>query len=167
MMRQLVELRTALPCDEAGVAALAAAYDRVFGVPDRRDGAAQPHESRYRGATAEAAVRRFYLDAGLAKFDAAVPADHLGTELRFMALLCHGESAAWRAGRLEEARAALKTERGFLDRHLLTWAPACLDRLEGEARHDFYRTLAQAIRRIVHADRAVIDDVRLEGDRSS
>jgi TorA maturation chaperone TorD len=163
MMRELAMLREALPHDKAGIAALADEYARLFGEGNRDDGPPlPPYESLHRNMPDNAAVGEFYAKAGLVKFDGAAPPDHLGIELRFLALLCHGESAAWRAGRAKEARGALENERDFLDQHLLAWAPAYLDMIEREARHPLYRALAGTARRIVGADRAIIDDLLAE-----
>jgi putative dimethyl sulfoxide reductase chaperone len=162
MMRELAVLREALPQDEPAITALAVEYTRLFGAVSRDDGPPPPYESVHRNAADCAAVNEFYVNAGLVTFDVTAPPDHLGTELRFLALLCHGESAAWRGGRAKEARAALENEHEFLDQHLLAWAPAYLETLEREARHPFYRALAGTARRIVHADRAMIDDLFAE-----
>lgn len=162
VMRELAALREAMPRDEAGISALAVEYTRLFGAVSREDSPLPPYELLYREAQDAAVVSEFYVKAGLVAFDGAAPPDHLGTELRFLALLCHGESASWRGGRAKEARAALENEHEFLDQHLLAWAPAYLDMIERAARHPFYRALAGTARRIVNADRAMIDDLLAE-----
>lgn len=158
IMRELSELRQALPQDASGVAALAIEYTRLFGAVGPDHGPLPPYESVHRD-TSQAAVSEFYAEAGLATFDAAAPPDHLGVEVRLMALLCHGESASWRGGHSKQARLALENERAFLDRHLLAWAPRYLETLERAARHPLYRALAGTARRFVCADRATIDDL--------
>ena len=162
VMRELAALREAMPQNEAGITALAVEYTRLFGALSRDESPPPPYESLHRNAPDAVAVGEFYVKAGLVAFDGAAPPDHLGTEFRFLALLCHGESASWRDGRAKEARAALENQHEFLDQHLLTWGPAYLEMVEREARHPFYRALAGTARRIVRADRAVIDDLFTE-----
>lgn len=158
MMRELADLRQTLPHDAAGVTALAVEYTRLFGAVSREYGPPPPYESLHRD-TSQEAVSEFYAEAGLAAFEPAAPPDHLGVEVRLMALLCHGESASWRGGHSKQARVALENERAFLDRHLLAWAPAYLETLERAACHPLYRALAGTARRFVCADRATIDDL--------
>jgi putative dimethyl sulfoxide reductase chaperone len=161
VMRELAGLRAALPRDACDITALAIEYTRLFGAIGRDYGPPPPYESVHRD-TSDEAVSEFYAAAGLVAFDTAAPPDHLGVEFRLMALLCHGESAAWRDGHCKRARSALESERMFLDRHLLAWAPCYLNTLEREARHPFYRALAGTARRFACSDRAVIGDMLTE-----
>jgi len=160
--RELAALRETLPRERADTAAMAVEFTRLFGGLTRNGGPAPPYESLHRETPARESAGEFYAKAGLVSFEAGAPSDHLGVEFRFMGLLCHGESASWRAGRTREARAALADERDFLDWHLLAWAPDYLAVLEREARHAFYGVLAGIAARALASDRAAIEELLAE-----
>ena len=161
--RDLAALRATLPREPADVATLADEYKRLFGGLQRNGGPVPPRESLHRTIAARETPDAFYAKAGLAAFEPGAPPDHLGVEFRFMALMCHGESAAWRAGRIAEARGALANERDFLDWHVLAWAPSYLATLEREARQAFYRVLAAIAAHALVADRTAIEQILNEG----
>ena len=102
LLAELISLRQALPSTPGETADLAVEYTRLFGAVSPTYGPPPPYESVHAGSGSEAetasAVSRFYSAAGLGPVDTAVPPDHLGVELRFLALLCHGESEAWQKG---------------------------------------------------------------------
>lgn len=159
LAREFAALKSSLPDDAATVSELAGEYMRLFGDLDRPGGAVPPYESQHHHGGDRHSVAAFYAKSGLISFETDAPPDHLGVEFRFMALLCHGESAAWRAGRTAQAEDALKNQRDFLDRHLLAWAPSCLKRIALDAHHPFYLRLAALAGRMLDLDRAAIDDV--------
>lgn len=156
-------LRAALPDmgDSSGATDLAVEYTRLFGAIRAGYGPPPPYESVHRNAAEPAdlvvAVNRSYEEAGLAPIDRAAPSDHLGVELRFVALLCHAEMEAWQEGRTGRARRAAERQREFLDRHLLRWAPGYLDVVQAEARHPFYRRLAILARKMMAEDKVAIE----------
>ena len=162
IIRELTALRDALPVDSPGTIALAVEYTRLFGSVSKSYGPPPPYESMHRGSSSPTdvvvAVTAFYSDAGLAPIDQAAPPDHLGVELRFLALLCHGESEAWRKGMSVDAIQSLKRQRDFLDRHLLQWAPDYLDVVQANTQHPFYRCLTALARRTMAEDKMVIED---------
>jgi TorA maturation chaperone TorD len=162
IIRQLTALRDALPADSPGTIALAVEYTRLFGSVRESYGPPPPYESVHRGSSLPTdvvvAVSAFYADAGLAPIDQAAPPDHLGVELRFLALLCHGESEAWRKGMSVDAIQSLKRQRDFLDRHLMQWAPDYLDVVQANTQHPFYRYLTALARRTMAEDKMVIED---------
>ena len=162
IIRELTALRDALPVDSSGTIALAVEYTRLFGSVSKSYGPPPPYESMHRVSSLPTdvvvAVSAFYADAGLAPIDQAAPPDHLGVELRFLALLCHGESEAGRKGANAEAIQSLKRQRDFLDRHLLQWAPDYLDVVQADTQHPFYRCLTALVRRTMAEDKMVIED---------
>jgi len=95
-------------------------------------------ESRLMGDST-LAVEACYREAG---FDApapdAGPPDHLGAELRFLALAAYREMEAWQAGNRAQAADWLERERRFLDEHVLAWVPQHCAQLAQSAETAFY-----------------------------
>jgi TorA maturation chaperone TorD len=162
IITELAALRDALPADTPGTIALAVEYTRLFSSVSESYGPSPPYESVHRSSSLSTDVTvdvsEFYAAAGLAPIDQAVPPDHLGVELRFLALLCHGESEAWRKGANADAIQSLKRQRDFLDRHLLQWAPDYLDVMQANTQHPFYRYLTALARRTMTEDKMVVED---------
>jgi TorA maturation chaperone TorD len=154
--------------DATDITALAVEYTRLFGSVKLGHGLPPPYESVHRNAAAASeiglAVMRHYASAGLDPADAGSPPDHLGVELKFLALLCYAECAAWRDRRKVEALQTLAAERGFLDEHLLQWAPRYWEQARAESRHDFYRKLAGCAQNSLDEDRAMINRIQLEAE---
>lgn len=127
-----------------GCAALAVEFTRLFGGLREGYGPPPPYESVQRegtlvGASAEA-VTAAYRDAGFDRVAPdATPHDHLGAELRFMALLCYREMEAWRDGNAADAAGWLQRQQRFLDCHLLRWVPDYCCVLRECTTLDFYR----------------------------
>lgn len=71
-----------------------------------------------------------------------MPADHLGAELKFLALLCYAEMQAWQGGRASEAIHLNGLQEKFLRDHLGNWAPDRWRRIEQAAGQSFYRLAA-------------------------
>ena len=149
--------------DAAGVTRLAVEYTRLFGGIGASYGLPPPYEAVHRNVEAAAeiavAVTQCYSDAGLAAVDASAPPDHLGVELKFISLLCHGESEAWQKNLSAESVQALHRQRAFLDDHLLRWAPDYLKLVQAQAREAFYRKFAQIALTAVTEDRGLIEDL--------
>ena len=70
------------------------------------------------------------------------PDDHIGYELHFIALLCHRIIAEFQEGRNEGADQTIVDLSNFLDRHLLLWLDAFVDRIVKHARVDYFRGIA-------------------------
>lgn len=142
-MRLLEE--DAAPGDSA---ALAVEFTRLFGGIREGYGPPPPYESVQRegtlvGTSAEA-VTAEYRDAGFDQVAPdATPHDHLGAELRFMALLCYREMEAWRDAKSADAAGWLQRQRRFLDRHLLRWVPDYCRMLGECTTRDFYRGVSE------------------------
>jgi TorA maturation chaperone TorD len=162
MLEELTGLRDALPANSAGISALAVEYTRLFGALSKSYGPPPPYETVHRGSSlstdATAAVSEFYAAAGLVPTDQAAPPDHLGVELRFLALLCHEEAEAWQRGSDAEAAQLRQQQRDFLDRHLLRWVPAYFDLVQANTKHPFYLRLTALAGRILAKDEMAIED---------
>lgn len=165
LVADLKEIRTALPKDTAGTEKLAVEYTRLFGAVSPAYGLPPPYESVHcQTETAEfaAAVSQSYSDAGLSPTDNAAPPDHLGIELKFLALLCHDESEAWRTDAIEDALQLLRQERSFLGAHLVPWVPNYVAMLERSARHPLYKLLASLTAQIIAEDDRFIEELVAE-----
>lgn len=93
--------------------------------------------------------------------DAPSP-DHIGIELKFMALQCYEESQAWTSGRQGDARRLIAAQRHFLSRHLGAWAPEYCERLEERASHSYVRAIARLARRCLIAEVATVEALYLK-----
>ncbi|MDR3053183.1 MAG: molecular chaperone TorD family protein [Coriobacteriales bacterium] len=70
------------------------------------------------------------------------PDDAIGYELSFVAHLAQGAATALASAREADYEEHLQALRGFLTEHLLRWAFIWSDRVQQNARSDFYRGLA-------------------------
>lgn len=166
----LATVRDALPehADAAAIDRLAIEYTRLFGAISPSYGLPPPYESvqRETAAAAElaAAVSACYSEAGFAAIDPAVPPDHLGVELRFMALLCHDEMQEWQRNNAEKAVQSLARQRDFLDDHVLQWVAGYLRSVHTQTQNVFFRGVAALVLDAVPADRALIEELLTEHD---
>jgi len=166
----LVAIRDALPepADAAAIDQLAIEHTRLFGAISPSYGLSPPYESVQRktadAAELAAAVSVCYTDAGLAPIDPSVPPDHLGVELRFMALLCHDEMQHWQRYDADKAAQSLVRQRDFLDGHLLQWVAGYLLLLQAQVRHAFFRNVAALVLDAVPADRALLEEMLAKFD---
>jgi len=157
-----IAVRAALG-DPGALEALAVDHTRLFAGIDKGSGTQAPFESvvlesRLMG-DATLAVEMAYDAAGFAApAPEAGPPDHIGAELRFLALACHQEMEAWQAGDRAAAAACVGREQRFLDEHLLAWVPQHCERLAQAAQTPFYRAAASLIGRACVVDR---EDVTL------
>lgn len=68
----------------------------------------------------------------------AVSSDHIGIELEFMHHLVNAESAALKDNNMEAVKEVRETQKEFLNKHLLQWAPMYLINMKYEARTPLY-----------------------------
>jgi TorA maturation chaperone TorD len=164
----LAAVRDALPehADAAAIDQLAIEYTRLFGGISPSYGLPPPYESvqRETAAPAELAVMvsTCYSDAGFAVIDQAVPPDHLGVELKFMAMLCHTEIQEWQHNNAEKSMQLLGRQRNFLDDHVLKWVPDYLRLVQAQAQHVFFRGVAALVLGAIPADRALLEEMLTE-----
>jgi len=137
-------------------------YTRLFrGIQDQL-GPPPPFESIYRGqdlmGDLTLAVLHRYQAAGFAEIEPeAGPQDHLGAELRFLALLCFREAESWRLGEEDAAQQRIAQACAFLDEHLLVWLPGYAGRIARESREPFYAAAARLTLDHAEVVRAALD----------
>ena len=144
-----------------GLTALAVDRTRLLGGILQNDAIPAPYETVALGDAMNTArvldVIDAYADAG---FDGLAPElgppDALGTELRFMALLCYREMEAHRSNDAGLPAAWLRRQRRFMDEHLLAWVPAHCDRLAAQAATPFYAAVGTLLGQACRVDR---DDI--------
>jgi TorA maturation chaperone TorD len=141
-------------------------YEALFRVPGRQF--VHPYESAYRtsmtvkdnktrpvmNVSFTEEVKRVYESEGLETapgFDEN--ADHLATELEYMANLCRIRATHIGQGNREEARLYEKKQNAFLCEHLDCWADPCLKNVEENASTPFYRTFAGFLRSFLEEER--------------
>lgn len=143
---------------------LAVDYTRTFiGAGVDGHAAAYPFESVYTSKDrllrqdARDEVLALYRSEGLNKSGAwKDEEDHVAIELEFEAVLCDRAAEALEAGSEDRAVELFKTQRGFLEGHLLNWAPAFTADMRRFAKTDLYRGLAELTDGFLATDRAFL-----------
>ncbi|RZI40408.1 hypothetical protein EGT07_24045 [Herbaspirillum sp. HC18] len=160
----LAELRREV--DVALTVADAAAVDftRHLVLVSKQSSEDLPYESFVREGTVPgqttAEVVGYMAEAGFADVaDDAPSPDHIGAQLKFMALLCHDEYQAWTENKRDEALRLIAMEQDFLKRHLGDWAPAYCASLETHAEHGYLQAVARLTRNCLLADISLVDDL--------
>lgn len=149
---------------------LQAEHLRLFGGVREGYGPPPPYESLHRegrllGQSTEA-VMAHYRGNGISLADEiAGPEDHLGIELKFVALLCHEESRRWRDGDAASGHAVLLAQRKFIEEHLRAWVPAYCHRLRDSTRSPFFQAVAGLTAASIEQDARQVSDLlnRLPG----
>lgn len=114
-------------------------------------------EGRIPGAATES-VTGCMREAGFSDIVREAPSpDHLGIELKFMAIQCFEEGQAWTAGRYADSRRMVDMQRLFLARHLAAWAPEYCERLEERTSHNYVRVIARLTRRCLISEVAAVE----------
>ena len=121
---------------------------RLFGGVREGYGPPPPFESLYRegrlfGESTESVIDHYRKNGYSLAYEETGPEDHLGIELKFLALLCYRERTAWNSGDTAGGRSCLAAERAFIEEHLQSWVPAYCEGLEKEASAAFYRAVAK------------------------
>jgi TorA maturation chaperone TorD len=123
------------------------------------------HESAYVDRTGRehglvaVAVERAYAAAGVALSPSAAGElpDHAGFELEFLSHLCAQEAQAWEARAPAEAVGLLRSQRQFLDLHLLRWFPILVRRVSDSVDSaSVYADIVEAAHAFVVHDRDLI-----------
>ena len=146
--------------------ALRVEHTRLLGGLSKNYGAPAPYESVFcedkLPGEATVAVAAACAEAGLELPAPDVgPADHLGSELRMMAMFCHRESEAWGEGD-GSAQVWIERERDFLDAHVLEWVPQHCQRLAAMAADAYHRAVFTLVANACVLDRGDIEQVIAE-----
>ena len=140
-------------------------YTRLFGGLKNNSGLPPPFESVHResrliGETTRAVVDA-YRDAGFGDIDSgAGPQDHIGVELKFLALLCYEESQAWSHNDIAAAGTACARQIDFLEQHALAWIPGYCDDLSQKSEQDYYRLAGRLTQHALGHDREILRAVQ-------
>jgi putative dimethyl sulfoxide reductase chaperone len=101
-------------------------------------------------------------DAGFADVAPDAPSpDHIGAELKFMALLCYEENQAWENGDASAAAQMRERQRQFLNDHLAVWAVDYCKALAARCTQGYM----QAVARLAHD--CLVLDIPLLGELSA
>lgn len=89
----------------------------------------------------------------------AVSSDHIGVELEFMHHLANAELAALEDGNEEVVKEIRETQKEFLNKHLLQWAPMYLINMKYEARTPLYFDAADMALEFLLSDNEYLTEV--------
>ncbi|HJW23655.1 MAG TPA: molecular chaperone TorD family protein [Rhodocyclaceae bacterium] len=155
-------LRRAVAEAAAGPEAAAVVFTRHLVLGDRQQGEQLPYEAHVReGKLPGEATRRIAERMTAAGYGSVAPEapspDHIGSELRFMALLCHAEHKAWLEGKQGMAADCRRSQRQVLTEHLLPWVPRYCQGLFQRAANGYVQGIAQLAAATVSEDLAALD----------
>jgi len=160
----VAELLQAVGLAQAQPEFAAAAFTRHLVIGDKENREPLPYEAHVREGRlpgeSTAQVRAAMLAAGYTEVAPEAPSpDHLGAELRFMALLCHDEHRAWCEGDAATAAASLERQRAFLADHLALWGPDYCRGLAARTDDAYLRAIANLAAASIADDVAVVGDI--------
>jgi TorA maturation chaperone TorD len=118
---------------------------------NKGEGIPHPSESTYLGGylygDVVEKIFEAYLEEGLVKSpDFNEPEDHIALELYFMAHLCRKANTCLESGTYQDLLKCLKTQKAFLDEHLLKWAPRLAEDIIRYANTIFYRAVGKIMK---------------------
>ena len=90
--------------------------------------------------------------------DASSP-DHIGVELRLMAMLCHDECQAWQTGELNNAVSSLRRQNILLHTHLVKWVPDYCQTLAERSSDAYIQAIARLTRQALVDDSEVLAEI--------
>lgn len=120
---------------------------------------AHARENRLPGDATEA-IWRLMAESGYpdAASEAASP-DHIGAELRLMALFCHDECQAWKSEDPDSAVASLRHQNVLLNEHLVRWVPGYCQGLSTRSEDAYIQAMAGLTRQAIVADSVVLTEI--------
>lgn len=168
----LDELRSEVEAALRDPEAAAVEFTRRLVIVSKASGEDLPFESFVREGTvpgkATEDVMACIEDAGFSDISRDAPSpDHIGAEMKFMALLCYEESQAWADSTPGEAKKWLAMQRYFLSRHLGEWGAGYCDGLEERAQHPYMKAVARLARRCLVADVTAVEEIYAELNRQA
>ena len=152
------EVESCLPDPDPAVSE----FSRLVLIAGKSDGDELPYESFVREGSVPGAITAevgaCMSHAGFSDIAPDAPSlDHIGAELKFMAMLCFEESQAWTAGKRNQVKHLIVMQRHFLVNHLAAWAPEYCERLEERAVHGYVKALARLTRRCLISEVAAVE----------
>lgn len=103
-------------------------------------------------------VREFYHQAGLKlQAEKQFPDDHIAAMMDFLARLSSSSYERFADGLDKEVAEIFKTQRAFMEKHLLHWLPKFSEQVVENDKHGLYAAFAQGMKEFVE------DDYRLLG----
>ena len=87
-----------------------------------------------------------------------VSSDHIGVEFEFMHHLCEAQIKAMEEGDAESVRHLLETQKEFLNKHLLQWAPLYLINAKYESRTPLYYDTCEMALEFILSDNETVNE---------
>lgn len=155
--------REAVAAASADPESAAVEYTRRLVAVAKDSGEALPFEAHFLegrcpGEATDRLVRRMSAWGYRADLAESTPPDHLGAELRLMALLCNDEREAWLGDRAF-AVAILAQQRELLSAHLTLWVPEYCRGLAARAEHSYVQAIARLTASSLEADFAAFEEI--------
>ena len=97
----------------------------------------------------------FIVDYEIAR---VVSADHIGVEFEFMHHLCEAQIKAMEENDAESVRHLLETQKEFLNKHLLQWAPLYLINAKYESRTPLYYDACEMALEFILSDNELVNE---------
>ena len=97
----------------------------------------------------------FIVDYEIAR---VVSSDHIGVEFEFMHHLCEAQIKAMEEGDDESVRHLLETQKEFLNKHLLQWAPLYLINAKYESRTPLYYDACEMALEFILSDNETVNE---------
>ncbi len=97
----------------------------------------------------------FIVDYEIAR---VVSSDHIGVELEFMHHLCEAQIKAMEEGDAESVQHLLETQKEFLNKHLLQWAPLYLINAKYESRTPLYYDACEMALEFILSDNETVNE---------
>lgn len=157
----LEELRREVDAALAAADEAAVEFTRLLVTISRHSDETLPYESFIREGTvpgeATMQVRARMAEAGFAEVAPEAPSpDHIGAELKFMALLCYEESQAWSSDRAA-ARQLVEHQLQFMNEHLAAWAIGYCTALEARCMQGYMRAVSRLVYTSLLADMTLLE----------
>jgi TorA maturation chaperone TorD len=87
-----------------------------------------------------------------------VSSDHIGVEFEFMHHLCEAQLKAMEEGDAQSVRHLLETQKEFLNKHLLQWAPLYLINAKYESRTPLYYDACEMALEFILSDNEIVNE---------
>lgn len=97
----------------------------------------------------------FIVDYEIAR---VVSSDHIGVEFEFMHHLCQAQIKAMEEGDAQSVRHLLETQKEFLNKHLLQWAPLYLINAKYESRTPLYYDACEMALEFLLSDNETVNE---------